>query len=292
MLGEAHDESAQNLLIGLTRDKSLRVQSLAALALGNVGNSAAIPAELELLRANDDKDAVVRHAAVMALVRSGSYDWRGVGALSMAERDNSSAVRMGVLLACRRLKQPDVANFLNDPDPRLILEAARAIHDLPLVEDLPQLAALIEKSPSGDARDREALTRRVLDANFRLGTAENAAAVAKYAARADAPEPMRIEALEMLADWTKPSPHDRVNNFWRPLAQRPANLAADALRPVLAGILGTGSDKVLQVGARLAAKLGIKEVDSSMATLAADTKRSPDTRVQALRALERLRASN
>jgi quinoprotein glucose dehydrogenase len=290
VLGDTRDESAQNLLIGLTRDKNLRVQHLAALALGKVGTPDAIPAELELLRANDDKDAVVRHSAAVALAHSAGNDWRGIAALVKAADDPSAAVRLGVLLAFRRLEQPTLADFLTDPDPRLVLEAARAIHDLPLDQDLPQLAALIDTTPSGDAMDREALMRRVLDANFRLGAAENAAAVARYAARSNAPEAMRIEALEMLSDWTKPSAHDRVNNFWRPLPLRAANLASDALRPVLPGILGTGSDKVLQAGARVAGRLGINEVDSTMVALAADAKRSPDTRVQALRALERLHA--
>jgi quinoprotein glucose dehydrogenase len=90
VLGEAHDESAQNLLIGLTRDKSLRVQSLAALALGNVGRFEAVAAEFELLRTNDDKDAVVRHAAVMALVHSAGSDWRGIAALVNAADDPSA----------------------------------------------------------------------------------------------------------------------------------------------------------------------------------------------------------
>ena len=39
---------------------------------------------------------------------------------------------MGVLLALRRLGDPEVARFLDDPDPRLVLEAARAINDVPI----------------------------------------------------------------------------------------------------------------------------------------------------------------
>ncbi len=62
-----------------------------------------------------------------------------------------------------------------------------------------------------------------LNANFRLGKAEHAAALAKYAGRDDVPEHLRVEAIAMLGDWEKPSPRDRVLGNWRPLAARDAN---------------------------------------------------------------------
>ena len=80
-----------------------------------------------MLRANADKDPYLRHAGVMGLVGSGRR-----AAWKQAAHDQSPAVRMGVLLALRRLGDPEIARFLNDPDPRLVLEAARAINDVPI----------------------------------------------------------------------------------------------------------------------------------------------------------------
>ena len=86
---------------------------------------------------------------------------------------------MGALLALRRMENPAMARFLHDADPRLVLEAARAIHDLPINSAMPELASLIgERSITTNAfRDRlstdfdgrDAMLRRVLNANFRFG---------------------------------------------------------------------------------------------------------------------------
>src|SRR4029453_14304190 len=101
--------------------------------------------------------------------------------------------------------------------------------------------------------------RRVLNANYRLANAENAEALARYASRADAPEPLGLEALAMLRTWDKPSPRDRVLNFWRPLEARDRTIAAGALRTSLTGLF-SGSPKVAAEGAKVAAELGVKEV--------------------------------
>jgi quinoprotein glucose dehydrogenase len=128
----------------------------------------------------------------------------------------------------------------------------------------------------------------VLNANFRLGKPENAAAVAAFAARSDVPDKLRIEALRELGDWAKPSGLDRVMNLWRPLAERPPDVAIDALRPALGSIF-TGPNAVRQEAVKVAAKLGIKEIGPALFEMVADTKRPPQVRVETLRALEALK---
>ena len=96
--------------------------------------------------------------------------------------DDSAAARMGVLLALRRREDPAIAGFLSDPDPRLVLEAARAINDVPITAAFTSLAAVRLSSTAGLP-----LLRRVLNANFRLGGAEHAALLAESAARSDLP---------------------------------------------------------------------------------------------------------
>ena len=166
-----------------------------------------VPAVLDMLRDNADKDAYLRHAGVMALVGSGDRD-----AWMAAADDASPAVRMAVLLALRRTSDPEVARYLNDADPLLVTEAARAINDAPIDAATPKLAALVKRTGLSLP-----LGYRVLNANFRLGQKENAEAVTAYAGRADSPEELRVEALKELADWTKPAGRDRVMGVWRPL---------------------------------------------------------------------------
>ncbi len=293
VLGDDRYADSFNKLLPLLKDNSLRVRHLTAISIGKLGRPQAIPAILEMLRENDNKDAVLRNSCVVALVGCGD-----VGALSSGADDSSPAARMGVLLALRRMENSAVARFLHDPDPRLVLEAARAIHDLPLDSAMPELAQLVGQTAiasnaikdaiSKEFDGRDALLRRVLNANFRLGTAENAAAVARFAARADAPEAMRIEALEMLAAWEKPSGHDRVINAWRPLKPRSGDIAVAALRPALGGIF-SGSNHLRQVAAKVAGQLGIKEVVPVLVEMAADTSHPAEVRVQAMAALAQLR---
>jgi len=45
-------------------------------------------------------------------------------------------------VALRRLRSPAVATFLKDADKGVVLEAARAIYDVPIPEAMPALAAL------------------------------------------------------------------------------------------------------------------------------------------------------
>jgi quinoprotein glucose dehydrogenase len=267
-------------LIALLDDDSPRVQYFAAQSLGKLADPRAIAPLLALLERNADRDAVLRHAAVMGLTGSA-----GGNPSRLVERatHRSSAARIGVLLSLRRLASPEVSLFLNDADPRLVVEAARAIHDLPIEAALPQLAALITRQTSDDA-----LIRRVLNANYRLGTQEAAEAIAAYAARAEAPDAMRIEALDMLAAWSKPSGRDRVLGMWRPLPERPAADAADAARGKLAHFF-TGSERVRARAAEVATALGIQEVIPVLRDVLADSSQPPGSRAGALASLVSLK---
>jgi quinoprotein glucose dehydrogenase len=230
---------------------------------------------------------------VLALTRIGQRDARTAtnstngGSANRAileeAKSDSPAVRMAVLLTLRRWESPEVARFLDDTDPKIVAEAARAIYDLPIDAALPTLAKMIEREGLSNA-----ILYRVLNANFRLGKAENAAAVASFAARAKAPEALRVEALKELSDWATPPGRDRVMGLWRPLEPRAESIAVDAVRSALGGIF-SGPDKVRQEGAKLAAKFGIKEVGPTLFEMVADAKRPTDVRIETLRALNTLK---
>jgi quinoprotein glucose dehydrogenase len=203
--------------------------------------------------------------------------------LSETASDESMAVRRAVLLTYRRLGKAEVARFLDDVDPDLVLEAARAINDVPIEAALGKLAALV-----GRRGLSEPLGYRVLNANFRLGKAENVRAVVRFAARAGESDRLRIEALKELEGWEKPAGRDRIMGVWRPLPARPAGLAAEALRSSLGGLF-TGSGAVRKEAARVAAKLGIKEIGPALFALASDPKQPAGVRVETLRALAALK---
>jgi quinoprotein glucose dehydrogenase len=278
VVGDGKVTQALTRLLTLLQDRDPRVQFFAAGALGKLAKKEAVTPLLALVRRNADRDPWLRYAAVGALAACADGK-----SLAEAATDAAVAVRRAALLAYRRQQSPEVARFLHDIDGELVLEAARAINDVPIETALAPLAALIGR------RDMdEALGYRVLNANFRLGTVENARTIARFAARSDVKPELRVEALRELAMWDKPPGRDRVMGVWRPLPSRDRSMAADALRPALGGIF-SGPDKVRQEAARVAAKLGIKEIGPALFDLVADMKRPVEVRVETLRALMALK---
>jgi quinoprotein glucose dehydrogenase len=274
VLGDGRVSSAAAALIALLKDVEPRVRFFAAESLGRIGTKECIRPVVEVLRANADQDAYLRHAAVMALAGSGDPD-----ALLSAGSDESPSVRTGVVLALRRLNSPELSRFLGDADPGVADEAARAIHDTPVVEALPALAARLEVP-----NQPELLLARALNARFRLGRDEDAAAVGRFAARTSALDKLRVEALHDLGEWATPSRRDRVTGLTQNLGKRSAGPAAEAIRRNLAGIF-TGADEVRKEAARVSGWLEIKEAGPTLFGLLTDGNQPPEARVQALQGL-------
>jgi quinoprotein glucose dehydrogenase len=266
-----------------------RGQFFAALGLGKIGRKDWVPAIWEMLRANADQDAFLRHAGVMALV------WiKDFNAIIAAARDGSASVRMASLLALRQLEQPEVAMFLQDPDPKIVVEAARAINDASLYSALPDLAGLIGATtrwatfPDGSDGKTDLLTpllRRVINANFRIGDPQNAAALARFAAQPETLEIARFEALQQLGHWEKPSARDQITGLYRPLPARDSRAAAEAIRPVLPGILRQGPRSVRLTAAKLAEQFAIKEAGPALFELVRDEDAPGFLRAVGLKAL-------
>jgi len=278
----------------LMRDPEPRVRFQAAIAFGRMRPGAAISAGSGLFREripdilrqllvdNAERDSYLRHAGVFA---AASPYLRPFISQRFA-RDDSSSVRRAELLALRRLSKASVAQFLDDKDASLVLEAARAIHDVPIAEAEPKLAAVIDRPNLS-----EGVARRAVVANFRQGGPANAAAVAKFAARSDVPEPQRVEALELLANWANPSGRDRITGLWRPLAERTAAVAADAVKPVLPELF-RGPEPVRVQAAMLCGKLGLTDAAAALNGLLADGKQSPPVRAEALKSLAAMHAGD
>jgi quinoprotein glucose dehydrogenase len=281
VLGDLREIKAFDVLIDHLQDDSPRVRALAAIAVGKLGNSKAVEPLLTMLRENDNKDPILRHAAVMGLVGSTLYD---LTKLRRVAGDPSPSARMGVLLAMRRLGDPEIARFLKDADPRLVLEAARAINDMPIDAAMPALADL---PMTKDAL--VPLLRRVLNARLRRGDVADAAALADAASRSDLPAAVRLQAMEMLGHWASPSGRDAVMGLWRPIPPRSAQPAVVALKPKFAAILSSSPEPVRVAAVEAAAGLGLKEVGGDLAALVSDRGQADRTRTAALKALDDLK---
>ena len=281
VLGERRHDEAYLGLVRLLRDPSPRVRFFAAMGLGKLGHQEVTEPILQMLRDNADQDAYLRHAGVMALV------WlNDVTALMAAAKEPSSSVRLAALLALRRLERPEVAAFLYDSDPALVLEAARAIYDLPITSALSQLASLISRADLPPP-----VMRRVLNANFQLGKLENALSLTDFAAQKTASEALRAEALELLGQWPTPALRDPVVGLWRLKHARDRRPASIAVRSELSNIFQTAPESVRIAAARTAALLDINQAGPALFDLLKDTKLSPDLRVESLKALAALKDS-
>ncbi len=280
LLGDHRVRDVAPRLLQLLKDSSPRVRFLACMALGKVGSSDAIPPILELVRSDEGKDRYLRHAAVTALTWIDDRE-----AVQKHAGDESDAVRMVVLLVQRRWQDPRIAQFLNDRELRLVTEAARAIHDLPLAELMPELAGLISRLETTGQSGPDALLRRVIDANFRIGGAEQAEQLARFAASPLHSATMRGEALTALSLWSQPPPRDRVIGYWRPLEKRDGAPARDALERSLPAILASAPAELQTQVAELINDLKLKADEDTFAMWVQDESRTAATRVAALRIL-------
>lgn len=209
MLGDARTVQAFPGLVKSLKDANGRVRYFAAQGLGKLGRAEAAGPVIAMLRENADADLYLRHAGVVAL--AGLNDPKAV---FTAAADGSRAVRLAALLVMRRLERPEISIFLHDSDPLLVLEAARAINDVPITAALPQLAALAAQppklkfiSPAGESVDVQTpLLLRVINAAVVIQHKQAAPQLRQLAADPQVSAPVRAKAREALENLDPPRP--------------------------------------------------------------------------------------
>ncbi len=287
----------QDAILKHFTDPDDRVKATAAVAFGKIGQQ---PLQrrpvgemgyytplFDMLKANNDKDPYLRHAAVMGLVHVARNPADLVNAWNTAKEQAKDkydvpAVRMGVVLALRKHKSDKVAEFLTDSDPKIVAEAARATYD-ERTGTGDALAKLADKGQQSDA-----ISFRALAANYVLGDSNAASRVATFAARQSEADYVRAFALKLLGDWAKPPRRDPITGLTLDINPRDPKLAADSLIKVGGGIF-IGSDVVRKEASQTVAKLNIKEFGPAMVALVKDAKNPVSTRVEALFAVEALK---
>lgn len=275
-IGDVRFKEAGDALMPLLQDENSRARFFAAEALGRIAYEPAVQPIIELLEANNDEDVYIRHAGTLALARIGE------AAPVVALSDHpSAALRLAGVITLRRLQHPGVAGFLNDSDEYIVTEAARAINDdLSINDALPALANVLQEPRFTN----EALLRRAINANLRVGSTESMQNLINYTLDESRPLPMRVEAMQALSTWAKPSVLDRVDGRYRGEITRDPMLvkreAAAGLRQLL-----DHKDALLRLNAVNAiGKLGIDEGSGQLHALL-ENDREPEVRIAALRSL-------
>jgi quinoprotein glucose dehydrogenase len=236
--------------------------------------------------------------------------------------DKSPAIRMAALLAVRHSFKRDsewvgkdaatvdtqainatMQTLLRDEQLQIVAEAARVINDLPLEDSFPALASLAVslRGPTA-ATFPEALVRRIINANYRLGRVENAQRVLAIATEPALSLPIRAEALRTLIDWDQAGPRDRVTGVWRlpppagfakPVTPRdPEELARfKAFLTENVALILSGVGNELQPDAlKLISRYELPTDDKVFASWVADKSRSIATQAAALQLLSSRRS--
>ncbi len=211
----------------------------------------AIQVVCQTLVNNADRDPLIRHAAIMALTnilkhtpdRTELFQRDGVQQpFRLAAAHASDSVRLAAVVAIRKLAQFNrghvqeleadlLAQLLTDASPRVRLESARAVHDVPIESLMDELAQMdVEKQLS------DPLARRFLNANYRLGRGQDLHRVVSFIEDPGQLLDRRVEAVKLLGSWTSPDPLDRVLGMWRPVKNQDRMDSRDAVAKLFANM--------------------------------------------------------
>ena len=282
-LGDIRFKGESKELIGNLAHENARVRFFSAEALGRAKEVTAIQPLIQLLESNNDEDAYLRHAASYALSQIGQE-----GPLSALASHPSKAVRMGAILALRRLESPELAKFLGDQDEEIVTETALAIHDdFSVQAALPSLAALLPTT----SFTNEPLLRRLISANHRLGKPENLTALLSFLDKPTNSLVIRQEAIAAVGTWENPSVLDRVDGRYRGAVTRDLGTAQQQVAIALVKEADHADKAIRSEALKAIGKLGIQDLAPQVYTKL-KTDPSQEVKVEALHALVAMDAPN
>lgn len=287
VLGAEGVLEAKGAALGLLNDSEPRVRFFAGIAAGQLKVPEAVESLVKLLEDAGEEDPNLRHAAVMGLV--GCATIRELRALATHP---SVDVRVGAVVALRRLKDPSIAEFLKDSERRVVDEAARAIHDVPIDVAMTVLAGHVMEL-EGDEGPQ--FTRRVLNAAFLSGRGWYRP-VAELVYLDKLPAERRAEALQALAQWEDPPVIDRVHGRYVHWDFDPKVREMPALGEIVDEMrrrgVAEGDALVATSWVRLVAKKRFVEHTPYLEELLRNEKLSVSVRVASLETLEEFGVDN
>ncbi len=259
IIGDVKLETAGSELIPLLKSKNPRIQFYAAEALGRIAYQDAVSPLIQMLDVNNDEDVYLRHAGVLALSRIGKVE--PIVALA---NNPSKALRTAAVLVLRRLKNDNIALFLNDKDEYIVTEAARGINDdLSIPAALPALAASLAETRFTS----EPLLRRAINAALRVGSTKELDLLIAFSTRTDIKDNIKAEALATLGTWGNPSVLDRVDGRYRGVLIRDGALVKTKIKPFISNFLKDTNAETLVTMASLLSELNIAEYNNELANI-------------------------
>ncbi len=254
----------------------LRLRTQAGITLGKFG--ASVPFASFLRDATTElRLPWLRHGLVTGL--AGTQE---ASVLLKAAQANQGAEAVFATLALARQRSPLLSQLLTHPNPEVVVEAARAIHD---DEGIPTASSALAEV-FGKPEFPLHAARRALNMNLRSGGKDDFQRVLDWALRQPAGAPLRSDAWKSLLLFIQPPRLDLVDGVARRFDTRDRAPFAEALRARQADLLAvTDTDRpsVLEVLVRF-------ELDVPapvLLGLAGDLKASPSVRLQTLRLLGR-----
>ena len=259
IIGDVKLENTGSELVPLLKSKNPRIQFYAAEAIGRITYQDAVTPLIQMLEANNDEELYLRHAGVLALSRIGKVEQ--IVALA---NNPSKALRTAAVLVLRRLKNDNIALFLNDKDEYIATEAARGINDdLSIPAALPALAATLAETRFTS----EPLLRRAINAALRVGSTKELDLLIAFSTRTDIKDNIKAEALATLGTWGNPSVLDRVDGRYRGILIRDGALVKTKIQPFISNFLKEINPETLVTMASLLSELNISEYNNELANI-------------------------
>lgn len=284
VIGDCRYQKASSHIQAALKHENPRVVYYAAIASGKLGIESAQEELLSLATTRGKDDPVLRHAVVMGLTGIGLAQMSSKQTIEFLDDPKAGTLdsRLAVVVALRRLRDSGIARYLNDAEPKVVIEAARAIHDELIEDALPALAGY-----QGNLTFSDALARRVVNANYLLGQQENTETLVQIATNDRISETVRQQAMTALLNWSSGSNIDAVIGKYRPRMGQ----SAPYLKKIVSGSLPDlfrATEKLQKQAVELAALLEISDIAPQMMEYVDDEMASVDLRVSALLALDQI----
>jgi quinoprotein glucose dehydrogenase len=161
----------------------------------------------------------------------------------------------------------------------------RAIHDdRGIAAAMPALAGTLGV---WSGAEEPGMVRRVLSANLKVGTADAARRLGEYASQGANPELLRLEALECLGEWARPTSLDRVEGYVQTRGARDPGLGDAEILRRFEAITHAGGRSVLNALVRLVLENDLAVDAGTFARWALSAEQPTGVRAQALEWLAR-----
>lgn len=271
------NESFDVLIKGLGDDSS-RVKYFAALALGNLGAQKSVNHILKMIQDNNDKDYFLMHAGVVALLKLVDENF-----LLSLSNSSSRSVRMAIVQVLRRKESSLLTNFLSDLDEDIVLEAVRAIHDVPVETSFESLASMLDNK-----KINPHVLNRAINASFRIGDKKNAFRLMNLLKQKDFDVNLKETILDNFIEWNNPSRFDKIIGLYRPLSKRDFSFMAEIIKENLNELFLIPSRTARLQLLKLIGLYKIEGSDRLLVELCLNDKSQSDVKVESLKVLKNI----